>query len=144
MFCWIHQEGTQLLAKIADLLFSRENAHCSFSSVLGCFGTRSSFMFCFLGKSSLDINSYSTQMTSSSLSKGITQCRHLTAYASFIATISSFLLLCLLETPPIHCQLLWHLRLWKNYCVSRPTGIILVTDSRFLHLNVFKARVPAG
>lgn len=144
MFCWIHQKGTQLLAKIANPLFSRENAHCSFSSVLRCFGTRSSFMFCFLGKSSLDINSYSTQMTSSSLGEGITRCRHLTAYASFIATISSLLLFCLLETPAIHCQLQRPLRLWKNYCVSRPTGIILVTDSWFLHFDVLKARVPAG
>lgn len=65
-------KGLQLLAKIANPLFSKENAHCSFSIELRQFGTSSSFMFSFLGKSSLNINSYSTQMTSSSLSEGIT------------------------------------------------------------------------
>lgn len=64
--------GPKLPVKIANPLFSRENANCSFSIELRHFGTRSYFMFSFLGKSSLDINNYSTKMTSSSLSEGVT------------------------------------------------------------------------
>lgn len=86
--------------------------------------SRSSFIFSFLGKSSLDINnSKALKWLPVVLVKVLLWCRNLTGYASSVGVISS----CLLDTLLIHCHLQGCLRSWKNYCVSRQRGVILIT-----------------
>lgn len=118
-------KGPQLIAKMANPLSSKESAHCSFSRHFGTRSfSRSSFIFSFLGKSSLDINnSKALKWLPVVLVKVLLWCRNLTGYASSVGVISS----CLLDTLLIHCHLQGCLRSWKNYCVSRQRGVILIT-----------------
>lgn len=84
----------------------------------------SSFIFSFLGKSSLDINnSKALKWLPVVLVKVLLWCRNLTGYASSVGVISS----CLLDTLLIHCHLQGCLRSGRNYCVSRQRGVILIT-----------------